>query len=118
MSEEQAVYQVGKVSLETDYWVCECKTCNIHHSTSSVCLKCAAHAENCRKATLAEVLPFGLPVANVDFSILAVRRDSLLAAFTEEALTMEQAMSMIEELAEIEAALQYSGYVAIEEFPF
>lgn len=111
MSEEQAVSVEGKVSLETDYWVCDCKTVNIHHSTSYVCLKCAAQSENCRKATLAEVLPFGLPVANVDYPAIAARRDVILAAFTDEPMSMETALELIDELAEIEAALQYSGYV-------
>lgn len=44
-------------------------------------------------------------------NILATRRDSILAAMSEEAMSRETALKLIDELAEIEAALQYSGYV-------
>ena len=44
-------------------------------------------------------------------NILITRRDSLLAAMREEAMSKETATAIIDELAEIEAALQASGYV-------
>lgn len=49
---------------------------------------------------------------------LVTRRDSLLAAMREEAIDQETAFAIIEELAEIETALQSSGYVSVDEYPF
>lgn len=44
-------------------------------------------------------------------NILVTRRDSLLAAMREEAMSKETALEIIDELAEIEKALQAGGYV-------
>lgn len=95
----------------TGYWVCECKSVNIHHPTSFVCLRCAAHADSSRKATVTEIRQFELPILGVDNNILVTRRDSLLAAMREEAMSKETALEIIDELAEIEKALQAGGYV-------
>lgn len=51
-------------------------------------------------------------------NILVTRRDSILAAFKEEPVDKETALELIDELAEIETALQGSGWVADEELPF
>lgn len=54
-------------------------------------------------------------------NILVTRRDSLLAAMREEAMGKETATAIIDELAEIETALQAGGYMeadAIENLPF
>lgn len=54
-------------------------------------------------------------------SILVTRRNSLLAAMREEAMSKETTIEIIDELAEIEKALQAGGYVesdVIENLPF
>lgn len=105
----------------TGYWICECKSVNIHHPTSFVCLRCAAHADSSRKATITEIRQFELPILGVDNNILITRRNSLLAAMREEAMSKETTIEIIDELAEIEKALQASGYVqadVIENLPF
>ena len=93
-----------KTVLAQEYWVCGCpaKFQSIHHKSQGLCLTCGVFSENGKPAELADVLAQGLRISP---NILEERRTQIVLAL-KPGMPADAAQELLQELAEIEAAIQ------------